>query len=400
MPRVSGDEVIDVERLVEELRGRVAQRRAAGDYADDFATIPLELPAPEPAVRFRPELAYSTKPGVGRALTLLKRGILRLLIHVFDDLARQTDAAVAAVAAETRASTAETRRQNEEALAAETDAREASDRGALERIATLEQQLARLQLGPRLARLERERRAVGGAAEGLAPVPAPAVDAAPLDYLAFEARFRGSEDVIRERQRAYQSTFAGCRRVVDLGCGRGELVQLLVDTGIAAYGVEVNDDFVDLVASKGLEVVREDALAHLAGLAPGDVDGIVASHVVEHLPPAVVTRLVETAHDLLPEGGVLALETPNPESLVAGSVNFHRDPTHLRPVHPDTLAFICESAGFSEVRIERMSPVPAAERLPAPTPGGGEVGEHLDRIVERLNALIYGFQDYAVVARR
>jgi O-antigen chain-terminating methyltransferase len=231
-------------------------------------------------------------------------------------------------------------------------------------------------------------------------VPGAATNAAPLDYLAFEARFRGSEDAIRERQQAYAATFAGCRRVVDLGCGRGELVQLLVDAGIPAYGVEVNDDFVDLVASKGLEVLREDAVSHLAGLAPGDVDGIMASHVVEHLPPAVVTRLVETAFERLPEGGVLAMETPNPESLVAGSVNFHRDPTHLRPVHPDTLAFICESAGFREVRIERMSPVPDAERLPTPTPGGGEVGEHLDRIVERLNALIYGFQDYAVVARR
>ena len=147
-------------------------------------------------------------------------------------------------------------------------------------------------------------------------------------------------------------------------------------------------------------MVRQDLIAHLEGLAPGDVDGIVVSHVVEHLPPDVVSRLVEAAWERLPEGGLLVMETPNPESLVAGSVNFHRDPTHLRPVHPDTLAFICESAGFARVEVRRLSPVPEADRLPAPAPGEGPLAEHLDRVVGRLNDLLYGFQDYAVVARR
>ncbi len=188
--------------------------------------------------------------------------------------------------------------------------------------------------------------------------------------------------------------------MVDLGCGRGELVQLLTESGVSAYGVDTNADFVALVAEKGLEVVRQDLMPHLEGLAPGAVDGIVVSHVVEHLPPHVVTRLVEAAWERLPEGGLLVMETPNPESLVAGSVNFHRDPTHLRPVHPDTLAFICESAGFASAEIRRLSPVPEAERLPAPAPGGGPLAEHLDRVVDQLNGLIYGFQDYAVVARR
>ena len=92
--------------------------------------------------------------------------------------------------------------------------------------------------------------------------------------------------------------------------------------------------------------------------------------------------------------GILILETPNPESLVAGSINFHRDLTHVRPIHPDTLAFLAESAGFSNVEIRRLSPVPEDERLP--TPGDGR----LDAVVEQLNELLYGYQDYAVVARK
>jgi hypothetical protein len=107
-----------------------------------------------------------------------------------------------------------------------------------------------------------------------------------------------------------------------------------------------------------------------------------------------VASLVALAGEKLADGGVLALETPDPESLVAGSVNFHRDLTHVRPIHPDTLAFLCESAGFASVETRRLSPVPDDERLPATG------NARLDEIVSRLNELIYGYQDYAVVARR
>ena len=233
-------------------------------------------------------------------------------------------------------------------------------------------------LGPRLARLERRGRAgsdnvvvapaaaVGGATP--AAGPSSASDQG-VDYLAFEARFRGSEQTVRERQSVYRGRLEGRRRVVDLGCGRGELLDLMREAGVPAYGVDTEPDFVDLVAEKGIEVRREDAIAHLESLADGEVDGIVASHVVEHLPPATIGRLVGAAARVLPEGGLLILETPNPESLLAGSINFHRDPTHLRPVHPDTLAFLCESAGFSTVEVLRLSPVPEGERLPARAPG-------------------------------
>ena len=144
---------------------------------------------------------------------------------------------------------------------------------------------------------------------------------------------------------------------------------------------------------KGIEVVAEDAVSHLAELEPGAVDGIVGLHLVEHLPAAAVSSLVALAAEKLAEGGILILETPNPESLVAGSINFHRDLTHVRPIHPDTLAFLCESAGFSEVEI-RTAVAGAEDELLLRRPAT----RRSTRSSTQLNELLYGFQDYAVVA--
>ena len=219
-----------------------------------------------------------------------------------------------------------------------------------------------------------------------------------MDYETFEGRYRPA-DAVRVHQRGYLDVLGDRRRVVDVGCGRGELVDILRGEGVDAYGIEREPDFVRLCAERGLPVQEGDGIAHVEGLAPGEVDGVVASHVVEHLAPAEVLRLVEGAWRALPEGGVLVLETPNPESLVAGSVNFHRDLTHRRPIHPDTLAFLCESAGFGAVEVRRLSPVPDGERLPPP-PADVPGADWLAGLVGRLNDLVYGFQDYAVVARK
>ena len=401
---MSESPIIDVERLVEDLRGRVARARAEGHYGDDLSGLELIPPPPEARVRFRPELAYSSKPVVGAPLTAIKRFILRLLVHVFDDLARQTDAAVGRISAEVRAWDREVRDRSQ-AEAAVRERVQADVAGLARRVDVIEGSLDRLQLAPRLARLERRERAPlppnAPASPGAPPSATPvAASEQGLDYLAFEARFRGSEDTVRGRQEVYRRDLERRRRVVDLGCGRGELLELLRDAGVDSYGVDTEPDFVELLAEKGIEVRREDAIAHVEGLAPGEVDGIVASHVIEHLPPAVIGRLVVGAAAALPEGGVLILETPNPESLLAGSINFHRDPTHLRPVHPDTLVFLCESAGFREVEVLRLSPVPESERLPSPAPGDDPLARHVDAMAERLNGIVFGWQDYAVIARR
>jgi SAM-dependent methyltransferase len=422
-------QIIDVERLVEGLQRRVARERAGGAYADDLSGVHLDvlppaaanapvvegfdLAVPGPRIRFRPELGFSAKPVIGPVITLVKKFILRLLFYVLDDLAQQADAAVrrleTALAAETAARTSEAAASDARVkgldarvtseLAAEVAAREGVQRDVkslAEGVAATNDRLERLQVGSRLARLERARRsATSPVSQEVISTPRPAPSALPsFDYETFEARFR-PEESIRERQQAYVEVLRGRNRVVDLGCGRGELVALLNESGVPAYGVEIDPDFVELLREKGIEVVTEDAVAHLAGLEAGAVDGIVGSHLIEHLPATSVARLVSLAAEKLAHGGILILETPNPESVIAGSVNFHRDLTHVRPIHPDTLAFLCESAGFSAVEVRRLSPVPDGERLPAPASD-----DRLSEIVQRLNELLYGYQDYAVIARK
>jgi SAM-dependent methyltransferase len=412
------EQIIDVELLVEELKARLESERAAGAYADDLSAVALQKPSPEDLVaamgptydsdaarvRFRPELGFSSKPLIGRLITLVKQFILRLLFHVFDDLARQTDAGLGRIEVALAVQAGDLQRQAQRftaeldridaRAASESDAREAVQtnvRSLAEHLAEIESRFEHLQLEMRLARLERDRRQAPATAA--AASPAADIPPASFDYERFEHRFR-PETSVRERQRDYVELMRGQKRVVDLGCGRGELIEMLEAEGISAYGVEIDPDFVALLEEKGIEVVAKDALTHLEELEEGSVGGIVGSHLVEHLPAAAVARLVTLAADKLAESGVLILETPNPESLVAGSVNFHRDLTHVRPIHPDTLAFLAESAGFSNVEIRRLSPVPEDERLPAP--GDGK----LDDVVRQLNEVIYGYQDYAVVARK
>jgi SAM-dependent methyltransferase len=406
--------IIDVELLVEELKERVARERAAGGYADDLSGVALQKPLPTdeasslvpaydvdaPRVRFRPELGFSSKRVIGRPITLVKQFILRLLFHVFDDLAKQTDAALGRIEVSLAVQAGDLQREAQRfdaRVTSEVGAREAvqADVKSLdERLAEIESRFEHLQLEARLARLERARRtAPGPTATGTDAVGTPGTAAPSFDYERFEDRFR-PETSVRERQQAYVELMRGHKRVVDLGCGRGELIELLEAEGIPAYGVEIDPDFVALLEEKGVEVVVRDAVAHLEELEAGAVDGVVGSHLVEHLPPAAVARLVTLAAAKLAEDGVLVLETPNPESLLAGSVNFHRDLTHVRPIHPDTLAFLAESAGFPKVEIRRLSPVPDDERLPSPENGV------LANIVEQLNDLLYGYQDYAVVARK
>jgi SAM-dependent methyltransferase len=408
---VTDRQIIDVERLVEELKERVARERAAGAYADDLAGVELEVLPPQgdglaegfdlqpgqPRVRFRPELGFSSKPVIGPVITGVKKVILRLIFFVMDDLARQTDAAVARLEAALAAEMSDSRNaqaRSREALAAEAAVREGVQtdiQAVSQRVAAVDTRLERLQLESRLARLERSRKTA--APRPVVPAEGPPAAAPDLDYESFEARFR-PESSVREHQEDYVELLRDRKRVVDLGCGRGELIEMFGAQGVSAYGVEIDPDFISLLEDKGLKVVAKDAVAHLAELEAGAVDGIVGSHLVEHLPPAALVSLVSLAAEKLPEGGILVFETPNPESLVAGSVNFHRDLTHVRPIHPDTLSFLCESAGFSHVEIRRLSPVPEDERLPKT----GD--EKIDEIVGQLNELLYGYQDYAVLARK
>ncbi len=361
-----------------------------------------------------PPVFRSSVPVVGPLVTTARRLLRRLLGPDLRYLADQTTNGLDRHQLQVDAQSAQVNAlasRSDARINAESEARERAQRdiqSLSNRLDEMDARLASLQLGPRLARLERARQQTPLTEPPQTPLSSTQPvrpDARPsrggFDYLAFEARFRGDEESIRERQRIYLEVLAGRRRVVDLGCGRGELVGLLVDAGVPAYGVEVEPDFVDLLRERGQEVVHEDLFEHLSTLEPGTVDGIVASHVVEHLPLEMLIQFVRMAYDQLSAGGILVMETPNPESLLAGSVNFHRDPTHVRPIHPDTLGFIAESTGFEKVEVRRLSPFPPEEQLPVMSAEDDATEtNHINRLATRLNTLLYGYQDYAIVASR
>ena len=253
-------------------------------------------------------------------------------------------------------------------------------------------------------------------APSLPAAPAPlATDDQSYRYVAFENRFRGSKDEIRTRVADYLPYFEGASDVLDVGCGRGEFLDLLRERGISASGVDINNDMVELCRARGLEVVQGDALAHLEQLDDGALGGLFAAQVVEHLEPSRLLAFIDVAHRKLRPGAPLALETINVASWSAFFRSYVRDITHVRPVHPETLQFLISTAGFRNAQIVYRSPYPEEERLrqveglrgAAASDSGGapaadlvRVAAVLNRNVETLNRLMFAEQDYAVVAER
>jgi O-antigen chain-terminating methyltransferase len=179
-------------------------------------------------------------------------------------------------------------------------------------------------------------------------------------YIEFQNRHRGSEELIRERQRGRVPYFQSCRRVLDIGCGRGEFLELLREHGIPAEGIDLTDSAVETCVAKGLSVVRAEAHAFLAAKDPGTFDGIHMSHVLEHIPFGAAVALLETCEQHLALGGVIVAETPNPHSPEALQA-FFLDPTHVRPLFPEALVVLLESLGLRDVEAHFLNPVrPAA----------------------------------------
>jgi len=224
-------------------------------------------------------------------------------------------------------------------------------------------------------------------------------------YLELERRHRGTEAEIGDRIVPYLAALAGRGAVLDLGCGRGEALELLRERGIPARGVDSNAEMVARCREKGLEAERADLFEALAAAAEGSLGGVISFHVVEHLPPAALDRLLRLAWRALVPGGVLVLETPSPLSLVVGARNFWLDPTHLRPVHPEALRLALEMAGFEPVDQVGRQPFGASERLPEIDLDGLSEGERLladrvNRLRDALDELLYGHQDYGMVGHK
>jgi SAM-dependent methyltransferase len=348
----------------------------------------------------------TTQPGVLAPLRLAVKRVLRKALRWYVEPVA-ADARRFAGAATGAARLLETRIGDVERRVGHTEETQAATVKAA--VSDIEREIAALR--DRLGRIERSRDSPAPAASALTPeVPAKAAPRAQLvpsgppagfDYFAFEALMRGSREEIAARQRGYLDAFAKVDDILDAGCGRGEFLLLLRDAGKTARGVDIDPDMVGQARAQGLDVVQGDAIECLAGLDSGSIGGVFAAQVVEHLrPDRLVAFLAASARALRP-GGVIVLETINPASLSALR-NYFADLTHAQPLVAETLAFLVESAGFRDVRVELTSPVPDAGRL-IHIPYEASVPESArmvsDRNVDLLNALLFAPQDYAVVAR-
>jgi SAM-dependent methyltransferase len=392
----------DVDELVAELRERVEERRRAGAYppgleedlAEHFRRIlrqrmveraPLDFAGPVQAAAEALPLqaaripADSALPG-GQAL---HRAIARLVGRQTQGVLEQVQRFAQPVA---------------EALTAIA--------AALEDLAEVRVDLARQldSLSERQAAQERAIALAAASGDGIRPAPR---DREQRDsgfqpwYSAerFDDEFRGTRQEMLARYRELAERLVGCDPVLDLGCGRGELLELLGELGVESWGVDLDPELVKAAVERGLSVDHGDALRHLQGLDDDALGGIVLIQLVEHLSAQEVVDLVALAAEKVRPGGRVYAETVNPQSLYVFAHSFYLDPTHLRPVHPAYLAFLFREAGFAGVEIEWRSPPPADDVL-EPAAESQPQPSHYNENVRRLNQLLFAPQDYLVVATR
>jgi O-antigen chain-terminating methyltransferase len=358
---LSAPDDVDVADLFEQLRAELRRGAGAGGGAESEFAATRAL-----AERFWPVTAERDAGGGPKGL--VKR-ILRKLMRWY----------VEPLAADQRVYNSSLLRLVD-ALSERVDSAAAANERA--------QQLLR-ELEERLTRVERR----GGAAVASAPpatVAAQPAAAAVPDYFAFESRMRGSVEAIRERQRRYVDDLRDAAPVLDVGCGRGELLELLREAGIEARGIDADADMVAYARGEGLHVEQADLVAYLEQQDDGSLGGIFMGQVVEHLPPGVLVRSLELAAAKLRRGGVLIAETINPLSPLALR-HYFADLTHAQPLVPETLELLARQSGFAETELRYLNE--PAERLSEPD------DPVIAANVRRLNELLFAPLDYALVAR-
>ena len=230
---------------------------------------------------------------------------------------------------------------------------------------------------------------------------------ADFSYVLLENRFRGSESEIAKRLSIYPPVYSGqTKRVLEIGSGRGELQQLFASYGVPSYGVDYDEGMVEEARAKGLNVEQGDGIAHLLSLPDASLGGVIAIQVVEHLTNAQIKALLDLCYRKVAKGGRVVFETINPKSLLALSSNYFRDPSHVFPLHPDTLSFTMTLAGFRVIELRELSPVLPEALLKEisvedyMTPRWALMIERLNANMRQLNGLLYGHQDYCIIAER
>ncbi len=249
--------------------------------------------------------------------------------------------------------------------------------------------------------------AAAGAPASTTPAPAPALAAEQArvrllnDYLYFPYlnEDRSIEDVIRERVRHYLPFFAApvpaCAQgwLVDIGCGRGEFMDICRAAKLPCKGIDINEDMVKHCLDKGHDVAQAGAVSYLQAQPDASVRGIISCHVVEHMPAAELLAFLRLCVSKLAPGGRLVLETPNPSSIFGLSL-FYRDFTHEKPIHPQTMKFLLHELGMHQVEIEELHKAP--EHLETVIPGNAVLSANF----RKLDAMVFGYLDYAVMAIR
>ena len=181
-----------------------------------------------------------------------------------------------------------------------------------------------------------------------------------LFYSAFEEKYRGSRELIKSRLQVYLPFVLPVFKAfpqglaLDVGCGRGEWLELLTEHGLNAKGVDLDDGMLQACRDRGLQVETADALAYIQALPEASLCVVSGFHFAEHLPFDVLQQLVQEAKRVLVPGGLLILETPNPENISVGSNSFYLDPTHERPIPPDLLSFLPEHYGYARFKLLRL----------------------------------------------
>lgn len=211
-------------------------------------------------------------------------------------------------------------------------------------------------------------------------------------YVAFEEYFRGSREEIRNRLKVYLPLIEAAKvgtaesPILDLGCGRGEWLDLLRESRYTARGIDTNKVMIEQCRNRGLEVFESDVITYLQSLPDASLGAVTGFHIIEHLPLPVLIELLNQTARVLKSGGLAIFETPNPQNILVGSNNFYIDPTHRNPLPSPLTKFILENTGLSSVKIMNLNPYQESYKV-----SGSE------QIVERFNDYFYGYQDYAVV---
>jgi O-antigen chain-terminating methyltransferase len=215
-------------------------------------------------------------------------------------------------------------------------------------------------------------------------------------YANFENQFRGTRKEIRQRQCVYLPLLKQAQSIskngptIDLGCGRGEWLELLRDEGCVAIGVDQNRVFLEGCRELNLDVTEGDALEFLRGQKRASASAVTSFHMIEHLEHRVLMALIDESLRVLRPGGIVIFETPNPRNVIVGSCNFYLDPTHKRPIPPDLSRYLLEARGFIGVEILELHPARQEHFL----------SEGPQQILDKVNTMLYSFQDYAVIGRK